>query len=381
MKAKFVLVLAITVMAFAGPGSDLAVTVPEGQSEATDAIGSPQGIVPSQGPTDFTYTVEWAFDCNNNYCVGITPVQDTLIWVSSGGHASTSEPNWIFIFDAASHALLDSFQEYTTTAWGYRDMCYDPTEDAVYAGYESNKFDKINATTHAKIATYTVTGSPTPSVVRALGFDGDSLYSGNFATSPICEFSKTGTNSHQVAPIPPYAVYGLAVDLSAGKAYATTADYSYKIIEYSYPGWTVLDSAHIPEIKIFGGCEMWRNDTFLLILGQCTRDSVFCFRLVAGAAKDVGVDAIVAPASGMNQGAVAPQAQIRNFGSSAQSNIPVYCRIDSAGTVVYDHNLTYPGPLAPGTVDTVTFTPDWNTGPAGNTYDITMFTALSGDAN
>jgi hypothetical protein len=95
---------------------------------------------------------------------------------------------------------------------------------------------------------------------------------------------------------------------------------------------------------------------------------------------DVGVQAILAPPPSMMQGAVAPKAQIRNFGTDPQSSIPVYCRIDSAGTNVYAQNLTHPGPLAPGATADVTF-PNWSSGPAGNSYQVTMFTALAGDQN
>ena len=42
------------------------------------------------------------------------------------------------------------------------------------------------------------------------------------------------------------------------------------------------------------------------------------------------------------------RAQIMNFGTAPESNIPVYCHIDSAGTTIYNHNFTYVGPLAPG---------------------------------
>jgi len=94
---------------------------------------------------------------------------------------------------------------------------------------------------------------------------------------------------------------------------------------------------------------------------------------------DVGVTEIIGPPTEVGPGLVTPTALIQNFGDNAQTDIPVHCWIDSAGTHVYQESLVYAGPLAAGASDTVYFSPDWLTGPEGNAYDITMFTALSGD--
>jgi hypothetical protein len=96
---------------------------------------------------------------------------------------------------------------------------------------------------------------------------------------------------------------------------------------------------------------------------------------------DVGVAAIRNPLTVVDPNVnITPRAIIRNFGTSAQSNIPVYCWIDSAGTRIYNQNVTFPGPLAPNETALVSF-PNWLVGPAGASYSIKMFTDLANDSN
>jgi hypothetical protein len=95
------------------------------------------------------------------------------------------------------------------------------------------------------------------------------------------------------------------------------------------------------------------------------------------AAKDVGVSSIVTPGSIITPGSIAPKAQIRNFGSDSQSDIPVTCWIDSGATRVYTADTVYAGPLASGATADVTFSPNWTA--VGGTYTVKMFTSLSGD--
>jgi hypothetical protein len=96
---------------------------------------------------------------------------------------------------------------------------------------------------------------------------------------------------------------------------------------------------------------------------------------------DVTLSAIVAPPTSMNQGSVKPVCTVRNAGLNAESNIPVTCWIDSAGTRVYSATDTLPGPLAPDASVNDTFAPAWTSGPSGAQYTVTMFTALSNDSN
>jgi hypothetical protein len=233
----------------------------------------------------------WKMDVDHVAAVGVTSVQDTLIWVSSGGLTGSPDANFILRFDARTRTFIDSFPQAVTTLWGFRDMSYDPVTDRVYAGTDGNQLYVYNATTLAVESSYTVTGAQVPGTVRALAFDGDSLYSGNFSSSPVVRFAVDGSNSHRVMPsAPPYACYGLGYDASGGRFYMSEATTGAVVAQYDAATWTVLgDTAPIPG-GMHGGCELWKNDTFLLLFEQGTPDAVWCFRLIQ-LANDVGVTA------------------------------------------------------------------------------------------
>ncbi|MGQ9678539.1 MAG: T9SS type A sorting domain-containing protein [bacterium] len=101
---------------------------------------------------------------------------------------------------------------------------------------------------------------------------------------------------------------------------------------------------------------------------------------IPGLTHDVGVSKIVAPGSNIGPGSYQPVARITNYGTSAETSIPVYCWIDSGATRIYNQTVNVAGPLQPGSRIEVTF-PVWNTGPGGANYTVRMFTDLSGDLN
>jgi hypothetical protein len=96
-------------------------------------------------------------------------------------------------------------------------------------------------------------------------------------------------------------------------------------------------------------------------------------------AKDLGVKAIRSPGLVMTpSGSTEPVVVVKNSGTNPQSQIPVYCWIDSGATRVYNHCDTVTGPLA--AYDTIRLTfPTWTAGPVGTMYQVTVFTALTGD--
>lgn len=97
---------------------------------------------------------------------------------------------------------------------------------------------------------------------------------------------------------------------------------------------------------------------------------------------DIGVSSIKSPTSIVDPNTtITPIARITNFGTAPQSNFPVTCWIDSAGTRIYTANYTYTQILAPGATDSVSFSPNWTAGPAGTNYSIKIFTNLSNDEN
>jgi hypothetical protein len=93
------------------------------------------------------------------------------------------------------------------------------------------------------------------------------------------------------------------------------------------------------------------------------------------------MNAIVTPPGNINPGSYTPKARVMNFGANPETNIPVTCWIDSVGVRVYSASETLTGPLGPGLEADIGFTPNWNSGPVGARYDVTMFTILPGDEN
>jgi len=100
---------------------------------------------------------------------------------------------------------------------------------------------------------------------------------------------------------------------------------------------------------------------------------------VPGQTHDVGVTRIFEPGTNVAPGTYTPTCRVVNFGDVNESDIPVTCQIDSAGTLVYDESTTVPGPLQPGGRAEVMFSPDWTTGPAGAAYSVCFFTEHAGD--
>ncbi len=95
---------------------------------------------------------------------------------------------------------------------------------------------------------------------------------------------------------------------------------------------------------------------------------------------DVTVVEILAPDTLVNPfEPVDPSALIQNLGTLAQDTVPVWCLIDSAGVGIYsDVDTAYS--LAPGDSSLVVFS-TWTPDGGGNTYDVTIFTALGSDEN
>jgi hypothetical protein len=95
---------------------------------------------------------------------------------------------------------------------------------------------------------------------------------------------------------------------------------------------------------------------------------------------DVGAEVVWAPKDTVVSAPVSPKARIRNFGFNSVGNIPVICRIDSAGTNVFTDTANLVGVLPPSETADVTFPKSW-TGVAHKAYyQVTVFTKLPEDS-
>jgi hypothetical protein len=96
----------------------------------------------------------------------------------------------------------------------------------------------------------------------------------------------------------------------------------------------------------------------------------------APAAADVGVSAILQPTTAVNLGATETViVKVKNYGTAAQSNIPVSFKVDNQTTVTE----TIAGPLAPGDSLNYTFVGKANLALVGNTYQFKAWTSLAAD--
>jgi hypothetical protein len=325
-------------------------------------------------------TKEWSITLSSPYCVGVTPVQDTLMWVSAG---QSDLKIYVYNIKDPAHPLVDSFpQTDGPTGWGIRDMAWKGSTNEVFAGYDNQRFNVYDATTHEVKHQYVVSGYG--GVVRGFAYSPyqDSCWTCDFDSAPMTKFSINGANGHAVKPASEMvSAYGLAFDRYQHCFWVTQAgtpgasptlkmDYAYNVVDsFNADGWAQG-----------GGCEMWR-DTFLLQLNQGDPDEVFCMRFNLPPLPDhnVGVSAIVSPAANINPGVFTPTARVMNFGSNPETVIPGTCWIDSAGIRVYSASETLAGPLGPGLEADVAFSPDWDAGPVGAEYGVAMFTTLDGD--
>ncbi|HVS92379.1 MAG TPA: S8 family serine peptidase [Mucilaginibacter sp.] len=97
------------------------------------------------------------------------------------------------------------------------------------------------------------------------------------------------------------------------------------------------------------------------------------------ASVDAGAVAVVSPTSnGQCSGAVPVTVTLKNYGSTALTNIPVVVAITAPNNIVTTFNQTYTGTLAPAATDNFTFTNTFNISP-GSVYIIKAATNLAND--
>ncbi|MCB8927645.1 MAG: tandem-95 repeat protein [Ardenticatenaceae bacterium] len=125
-------------------------------------------------------------------------------WVTSGGAASTSDPNYLFELDQDG-TVLHSWEQGTTSEWGWRDLAFDG--DYLYSS-DSAVVTQIDP--NSGQATGTTIPCPTDPC-RALAYDPatDHFWTANF-DSDIWEFDRSGTIINQYTNT--LNIYGAAWD-------------------------------------------------------------------------------------------------------------------------------------------------------------------------
>ena len=105
------------------------------------------------------------------------------------------------------------------------------------------------------------------------------------------------------------------------------------------------------------------------------RSQVAAITINGNLADDVGVINVLEPENGVLTSTETIEVNIRNFGSSSQSNIPLELRVN--GSLVASE--TYSGSIDPSSSETYSFTQTVDLSTAGETYEIEVTTDLGGD--
>ncbi len=108
----------------------------------------------------------------------------------TGGHNNTAI-NQLYILSATG-AMLDSLDQPTTSAWGWRDLAYDGTY--LYAGDEGTVIHAINPVDGSLVPSMNVPRPAGATCTRALAHDpvSDHFWTGNFSSNNYIEFTRTG---------------------------------------------------------------------------------------------------------------------------------------------------------------------------------------------
>lgn len=135
------------------------------------------------------------------------------------------------------------------------------------------------------------------------------------------------------------------------------------------------DYAHMT-LDPFDNQTFWFSSEYMHSNGTY-RTRVAAFKIAPDSPSDVGITAISAPSDGTLSNTEAVTITVFNFGTDAQSNIPVSYQIDG-GTVV---NEVFSGPLGATESAEYTFTSNADLSNEGQTYTILASTHLTGDGN
>ncbi|CAN5143851.1 hypothetical protein BH23BAC2_BH23BAC2_05680 [soil metagenome] len=132
------------------------------------------------------------------------------------------------------------------------------------------------------------------------------------------------------------------------------------------------DYAHLT-VDPFDDATFWHNGEYFEGLDRVNRVGVF--KLIPDFNNDVGITAIIDPISSTLSTAEVITVTIRNFGTNAQSNIPVSYQVDG-GPVITE---IFTGTIAAVSTVNFTFQTPANFGVVGQTYVLNVTTALPGD--
>jgi len=212
----------------------------------------------------------------------------TNFWVTDAG----ANLDILIISGTIPHTLITSVNQFMTSGWGLRDLCWDGT---YMYGSEDNKVDYYDASYAHAGWYFCYACSPN----RVQGWDGTYFYTGSFG-SDIYQVTwdgvsgSTASSTVWTAPVPNGAAYGAAWDAWNDCIWISTASGSNDGMLYQYDHSTAALLASYclsPESVTSGGCTMgdFGTDTeqlWVLSQDDTPDNMVYCWETVVALERD-----------------------------------------------------------------------------------------------
>ncbi len=260
-----------------------------GVAFASNTDISPNPGTPGAGEADLTQLDYFDIEAlgASVYSVGVG-FDGTNFWVTDGAEVGGVGNNMIHIVTGGSpHTLVTSVEQFGTSSWGLRDMCWDGTH--MY-GSESSVVQYYDAS-------YTYAGYYTHSAVspnRAQAWDGTYFYTGSFAVD-IYQVTWDGISASAASStiwstaVLNGGLYGLAWDSGNNCMWASTASSDGMLYQIDDTGALIASYDLSPESPTSGGCTMadYTVDADQLwVLAQGTPDGVYCWEVTVALERD-----------------------------------------------------------------------------------------------
>ena len=240
-------------------------------ASANEADVAPVAGTPNLGDGTFPILQIIPMDDLWIQCVGVG-WDGQYFWVTSGDNPTGFCE--FYIFDEYGNLIDNVQQGGGASGWGHRDLCYNG--EYMFGSY-SSLVDAFGP--DYGFAGYFV-GCQNPN--RALAFDGDTYYTGNFSenlTSMTWDgvFGSAATCTFHG---PGYSTYGLAYDYQDDVLWMSTADYTGNLYLCTTDFFVLDLYTLLPEYDISGGCTMACTAQYgyvLAILQQSTPDQLVMY--------------------------------------------------------------------------------------------------------
>ena len=247
---------------------------------------------------DIIFDIDVQAITGDDQCLGCEYVPPYL-WVTGGGGTGGGVENSLYKIDPVAGTLEATYLQNTTSAWGMRDLCYDPVVDLLYAG-DDNGFYSIDP---ADGTVTTVFTGAIGACIRALAYDGTNFWTKSFA-GDLYEFDIAGNIINSYAD--PLSTYGMAYDSFENCLWLFAAPTTFYQYDLSGASTGTSYALVLPNGGIIGGAfyeegGLVSGKTVLGCLGQGTPDAVYAMEL-----RDVASQAYPLPFTEGFEGGVMP---------------------------------------------------------------------------